>query len=46
MKRACMRRPETFIHMRDFFSVLSIASVDGKQHLSEILFIAIVGFSL
>ena len=28
------------------FSRLSIASVDGKQHLSEIVFSALVGFSL
>ena len=26
------------------FSTLSIASVDGKQHLSEIVFCALVGF--
>ena len=28
------------------FSRLSIASVDGKQHLSEVVFSALVGFSL
>jgi hypothetical protein len=26
----------TFIQIREFFSSLSIASVDGKQHLSEV----------
>ena len=46
MKRACMRRPSTFICMREFFSRMSIASVDGKQHLSEVVFSALVGFSL
>ena len=35
------------IHMYAWiFSRLSIASVDGKQHLSEIVFSALVGFSL
>ena len=28
------------------FSCLSIASVDGKQHLSDVVFSALVGFSL
>ena len=28
------------------FSLLSIASVDGNQHLSEVVFSAFVGFSL
>ena len=32
--------------MREFFSRLSIASVDGKQHLSEVVFSSLVGFSL
>ena len=45
MKRACMRRPWTFIRMREFFR-LSIASVDGKYHLSEVVFSALVGLSL
>ena len=46
MKRACMRQPWTLICMRKLFSCLSIASVDGKQHLSEIVFSALVEFSL
>jgi hypothetical protein len=46
MKCACIRRPWTFICMREFFSCLSIASVDGKQHLSEVVFSALIGFSL
>ena len=33
-----MRRPWTFIRMREFFPRLSIASVDGKQYLSEVQF--------
>ena len=37
MKCACIWRPWTFIRMRDFFR-LSIASVDSKQHLSEVVF--------
>ena len=37
MKRAYMTRPSTFIHIRDFFPRLSIASVDGKQRLSEVV---------
>jgi hypothetical protein len=37
MKHACMMRPSTFIRMREFFP-MSIASVDGKQHLSEVVF--------
>jgi hypothetical protein len=28
------------------FSRLSVASIDGKQHLSEVVFSALVGFSL
>ena len=39
-----MRRPWTL--MREFFPHLSIASVDGKRHLSEIVFNALIGFSL
>ena len=42
MKRAFIRRPWTFIRMHEFFSRLSIASVD----LSEVVFSALVGFSL
>ena len=35
------------LHMHTWiFCYLSIASVDGKQHLSEIVFSALVGFSL
>ena len=35
------------IHMHAWiFSRLSIVSVDGKQHLSEVLFSALIGFSL
>ena len=33
------------MRMRDFFR-FSIALVDGKQHLSEVVFSALVGFSL
>ena len=44
MKCACMRRFWIFIHMCEF-SRLSIASVDGKQHFSEVVFSALVGFS-
>ena len=36
----------TFIRMRDFFPRLSVASVDGKQHLNKEVFSALVGFSL
>ena len=32
--------------MREFFPHLSTVSVDGKQHLSEVVFSALVGFSL
>ena len=42
MKHAYMRRPWTFTCN----SRLSIASVDDKQHLSMVLFSALVGFSL
>jgi hypothetical protein len=35
-----------FIHMRELFPRLSIASVDGKQYLGEVVFSALVGFSL
>ena len=45
MKRACMRRPWSFIRMSEFFSRMKIASVDGKQHFSEIVLSAL-GFSL
>ena len=38
MKRACMSQPRTLIRMREFFSRLSIVSVDDKQHLSEVVF--------
>ena len=30
----------------NFFSCLSLASVNGKQHLTEVGFSALVGFSL
>ena len=46
MKHICMRRPWTFIFMHEFFSCLSIASVDGKQCLSEVVFSTLVRFSL
>ena len=39
MKRVCMRRPWTLIHMCKFFTRLSIASVDCKQHLSEVVLV-------
>ena len=45
MKLAYMKRPWTFIRMRES-SPASIASVDGKEHLSEVMFSALVGFSL
>jgi hypothetical protein len=32
--------------MCEFFSCQSIASIDGKQHLYEVVFSALVGFSL
>ena len=32
--------------MREFFLCLSIASFDDKQHLSEVVFSALVGFLL
>jgi hypothetical protein len=32
--------------MCEFFSRQSVASIDGKQHLSEVVFSALVGFSL
>ena len=38
MKGGCMRQPWTFIGMSDFFPRLPIASVDGKQHLSKVVF--------
>ena len=37
MKRACMRRPWTFIRIREYLSCLSIASVNGKQYLISIV---------
>ena len=46
MKCIYMRQPWTFTLMHEFFSRLSIASVDGKQHLSEVVFSALVWFSL
>ena len=45
MKRACMRQPWAFIRIREF-SRIFIASVDGKEHLNEGIFSALVGFSL
>ena len=38
--------PWTFKRTREFFSRLLLASVDGKQHFSEVVFSALVGFSL
>ena len=46
MKCACVSRPSSLICMREFFSRLSITSVDGKKHLSEVVFSALVGFLL
>ena len=46
MKRACMKQPRTVIRMREFFYRLLIASVDGKQHLSEVVFSTLLEFSL
>ena len=46
MKRRCMTRPWTFICMPDSSSRLSIASVDGKQHLSEVVLSVLIGFSV
>ena len=43
MKRACMWRLWTLIRLCEFFR-LSIASVEGKQHLSEVEFSALVDF--
>ena len=40
MKHTCMRWPWTSC-MREFFPCLSIASVDGKQHLNEVVFSAL-----
>ena len=45
MKRACMRRLWTFISMREFFTPIN-SPVDGNQHLSEVVFSALVRFSL
>ena len=41
-----MSRPWTLVRMREFFPRLSIASVSGKQHLSEVVCSARVDFSL
>ena len=41
-----MSRPWTLVRMREFFPRLSIASVAGKQHLSEVVCSARVDFSL
>ena len=46
IKPACMRRRWTFIRLHEFFSRLPIASVDGKQHLSELVFSVLVRFTL
>ena len=45
MKRVWMRWPWTFICMRKFFAACQVL-VDGKQHLSEVVFSALVGFLL
>ena len=44
MKPACSGRSWTLIRMLEFLSCLSIASVDGKQHLSEVVFSALSDF--
>ena len=46
MNRVCMRRPWTFKRIRELLSRLSIASVDGDQHLSAVAFSTLLGFSL
>ena len=43
MKHAASLNLHTYVLI---FSRLSIASVEGKQHLSDILFSALVGFPL
>ena len=43
MKRACMSSLRTVIDIVNF-SRLSITSVDGNQHLSEVVHSALVGF--
>ena len=44
---ACLHEATLNLHMyANIFSCLSIASVDGKQHLSKVVFSALVGFSL
>ena len=45
MKRACMSDLEPSYACVNFFR-LSKASVDGKQHFSEVVFNALVGLSL
>ena len=40
MNRPCMRQPWTFIRICEFFTVCQ------QQHLSDVVFIALVGFSL
>ena len=35
-----------FLYLNVLFSHLSIVSVDGQQHLSEVVFSALVGFSM
>jgi hypothetical protein len=44
INHACTRWPWTFLHMSELFSCLLLVSVDGKQHLSEVVFSALVGF--
>ena len=46
MKCTCMRQLWTFICMHEFFPHLSIVSVDGKQYLGDVVFSALVRFSL
>jgi hypothetical protein len=43
---ALVRGDLKFDTNKRIFSRLSVASVDGKQHLSEVVFSALVGFSL
>ena len=43
----CLHESTLNLHMHAWiFSRLSLASVDNKQHLSEVVFSALVGFSL
>ena len=46
MKNTCMKQPWTFIFMHEFSPYLSIALVDGKQLLSEVVFNTLIRFIL